>query len=144
MLNEVCNYGYILDGFPRTIAQADGLNSLFSKMNQAIDHVIVMDVPDNLIITRHSNRRSCNKCNRVYNLIFEPPASAGQWDGSDEALFLREDDNPNTIKQRLNVYHKLTEPLIEYYAKIGINKNIDSKGTIEEIKTDILSKISKE
>ena len=140
--DEDCLNGYILDGFPRTIPQADGLNSLLSEMNQAIDHVIVMDVPDDLIITRLSNRRSCNKCNRVYNLIFDPPKNTNKCDNCDGKLFLREDDNPDTIQQRLNIYHKVTKPLIKYYNNMGINKNIQSQGTIEEIKLDILSKIS--
>ena len=100
-----------------------------------------MDVPDNLIITRLSNRRSCKGCGQVYNLFFKPPTIAGKCNECNEDLFLREDDNPATIKQRLTVYHEKTEPVINYYAHQDITKVIDSKGSIDEIKTEILINI---
>jgi len=136
-----CIKGYILDGFPRTIRQAEGLDQLLTDMNQKLDYVIVMDVPDKLIITRLSNRRSCKGCNRVYNLIFEPPAIAGKCNECNEELYLREDDNPETIQQRLTVFHKQTKPVIDYYSHQDITKVIDSKGSIDEIKTEILINI---
>lgn len=136
-----CINGYILDGFPRTIPQAKGLDQLLTQMNQKLDIVVVMDVPDNLIITRLSNRRSCKNCGRVYNLIFEPPNIAGKCNECNKDLYLRDDDNPETIQQRLHVYHEQTEPVINYFSKQGITKVIDSTGSINEIKTDILSKI---
>ena len=139
LLKNDCNNGYILDGFPRTIPQAEGLDQLLNNLKQKLNHVVVMDVPDNLIITRLSNRRSCKCCGRVYNLIFGPPNIAGKCDKCDEELYYREDDNPTTIQQRLNVYHEQTEPVINYYSKLGITKVIDSKGLIDEIKTEILS-----
>jgi adenylate kinase len=139
LLKNDCNNGYILDGFPRTIPQAEGLDQLLNNLNQKLNHVVVMDVADNLIITRLSNRRSCKCCGRVYNLIFGPPKIAGECDECNEKLYCREDDNPSTIQQRLNVFHEQTEPVINYYSKQGITKVIDSKGLIDEIKTDILS-----
>jgi len=136
-----CVKGYILDGFPRTIPQAEGLDQILSHMNQKVDCVVVMDVPDNLIITRLSSRRSCKGCGQVYNLIFEPPDIAGKCNECNEDLYLREDDNPVTIKQRLTVYHEQTAPVINYYSNQGITKVIDAKGSIDEIKTEILTNI---
>ena len=137
-----CSNGYILDGFPRTIPQAEGLDNLLDGMNQKLDYVVVMDVPDNLIITRLSNRRSCKECGHVYNLIFEPPANAGKCNKCSEELYLRDDDNPTTIKERLTVFHQQTEPVIKYYSNQGITKVIDSKGSIDAIRTEILNNIT--
>ena len=142
LTEQDCKNGYILDGFPRTIPQAEGLDNLLKGVNQQLDHVIVMDVPDNLIITRLSNRRSCNGCGQVYNLIFEPPENAGKCNNCNEELYLREDDNPATIQQRLTVYRQQTKPVIKYFSDQRLTKVIDSKGTIDEIRSDILKNIT--
>jgi adenylate kinase len=142
LTEQDCKNGYILDGFPRTIPQAEGLDNLQKGINQQLDHVIVMDVPDNLIITRLSNRRSCNGCGQVYNLIFEPPENAGKCNNCNEELYLREDDNPATIQQRLTVYRQQTKPVIKYYSDQRLTKIIDSKGTIDAIRSDILKNIT--
>ena len=142
LAKQDCNNGYILDGFPRTIPQAEGLDILLKNLNQKLDHVVIMDVPDNLIITRLSNRRSCKECGQVYNLLFEPPKNAGKCNNCNEELYLRSDDNPATIQQRLNVFHKQTEPVIKYYSDQGLTNVIDSKGTIDEIRLEILQIIS--
>ena len=142
LAEQDCNNGYILDGFPRTIPQAEGLDLLLTDLNQKLDHVVIMDVPDNLIITRLSNRRSCKECGQVYNLIFEPPKNAGKCNNCNNELYLREDDNPATIQQRLNVYHEQTEPVIKYYSDQGLTKVIDSKGTIDEIRFEIFQSIT--
>ena len=142
LAEEGCCNGFILDGFPRTIPQAEGLYNLLKGMNQKLDHVIVMDLPDNLIITRLSNRRSCKGCGQVYNLIFEPPKNAGKCNICNEDLYLREDDNPATIQRRLTVYHQQTKPVIKYYSDQRITNIIDSKGTIDEIRLDILKNIT--
>ena len=136
-----CNKGYVLDGFPRTIPQAEGLDYLLKGMKQQLDYVLVMNVPDNLIITRLSNRRSCKGCGQVYNLIFKPPSIAGKCNICSEELYLREDDNPATIQQRLSVYHQQTIPVIKYYTDQGLTNVIDSKGTIDEIRENILHNI---
>ena len=138
LAEQDCNNGYILDGFPRTIPQAEGLDILLKNLNQKLDHVVIMDVPDNLIITRLSNRRSCKECGQVYNLILEPPKNAGKCNNCNEELYLREDDNPATIQQRLSVFHEQTKPVIDFYNNQGLTKLIDSKGSIEEIRSDIL------
>ena len=137
-----CSNGYILDGFPRTIPQAEGLDNLLDGMNKKLDYVIVMVVPDNLIITRLSNRRLCKGCGQVYNLIFDPPANAGKCNECNEELYLREDDNPATIQERLIVFHQQTEPLIKYYSNQSIAKVIDSKGSIDTIRNEILKNIT--
>ena len=142
LTEQDCKNGYILDGFPRTIPQAEGLDYLLKGVNQQLDHVIVMDAPDNLIITRLSNRRSCKGCGQVYNLIFEPPENAGKCNNCNEELYLREDDNPATIQQRLTVYHQQTKLVIKYYSDRRLTKVIDSKGTIDEIRSDILKNIT--
>ena len=142
LTDQDCDNGFILDGFPRTIPQAEGLDCLLKSMKEQLDHVIVMDVPDNLIITRLSNRRSCKECGQVYNLIFEPPAIAGKCNNCGEDLFLRPDDNPAIIQQRLTVYHQQTKPVIKYYSDQGLTDVIDSKGTIDEIRSNILLNIT--
>ena len=142
LTDQDCDNGFILDGFPRTIPQAEGLDYLLKSMKEQLDHVIVMDVPDNLIITRLSNRRSCKGCGQVYNLIFEPPAIAGKCNNCCKELFLRPDDNPAIIQQRLTVYHQQTKPVIKYYSDQGLTDVIDSKGTIDEIRSNILLNIT--
>ena len=142
-LNEKdCMQGYILDGFPRTIPQANGLDLLLTRLKQKLDSVVVMDIDDSVIINRLSNRRSCRKCSQVYNLLFDPPQNAGKCNECNGDLFLREDDISDTIQQRLNVYHEQTKPVIQYYAKRGITIMIDASGTIDEIRSNIIREIN--
>jgi adenylate kinase len=142
LVKDDCSQGYILDGFPRTIPQAEGLDDLLKNFNQHLDCVIVMKITDSLIINRLSNRRSCKECNQVYNLIYDPPHNAGKCNECNSDLSLREDDIPNTIQKRLNVYHKQTEPVIKYYTKRGITEIINAKGSIEKTKTHIFERIA--
>lgn len=137
-----CSQGFILDGFPRTIPQAHGLDDLLNILYQKMDCAVVMQIADSLIINRLSNRRSCKDCNQVYNLIFYPPHHAGKCNECNGDLFLRADDIPDTIQQRLNIYHQQTKPVIEYYTKRSITEIIDSKGSIEEIKIQIIERLS--
>ena len=140
--NNDCLNGYILDGFPRTNPQAIGLDKLLNNLDQKLDCVIVMKIDDSMIINRLSNRRSCKNCTQVFNLIYEPSKKAGICDTCNGKLFLREDDIPSTIKKRLSIYHEQTEPVIEYYTKYGITKIIDAKGSINEIKNNIIKTVS--
>ena len=137
-----CANGYILDGFPRTIPQAEGLDELLNNLGQQLDCVVVMKIANSLIINRLSNRRSCKECNQVFNLLYHPPQQAGKCNECNGELFLREDDIPDTIQQRLNIYHQQTEPVIEYYTQRGMTEIIDAKGSIEDIKTNIIERIS--
>ena len=137
-----CTNGYILDGFPRTIPQAEGLDHLLNELDQQLNCVVVMDIEDSVIIKRLSNRRSCKECNQVYNLLFDPPLKAGKCNDCNGDLFLREDDIQDTIQQRLNVYHQQTIPVIQYYAQQGIAEMIDAGGSIDEIKSKIIIQIS--
>ena len=114
-----CNRGFILDGFPRTISQAEALENIAK-----IDLVINLNVPDDIIIARLSNRLICSKCGAIYNLLTLKPKKEGVCDKCGGKLYQREDDKPEVIKERLNVYRKQTEPLIEYYAKKGLLRNV--------------------
>ena len=142
LAEDDCANGYILDGFPRTIPQAEGLDELLNNLGQQLDCLVVMKIADSLIINRLSNRRSCKECNQVFNLLYDPPQQAGKCNECNGDLFLREDDIPDTIQKRLNIYHQQTEPVIKYYIKKRITEIIDSQGSIEQIKTTIIERIT--
>jgi adenylate kinase len=125
--------GYILDGFPRTVAQAVGLQKLFEKHGGQIDRVISLKAGEELIIRRLSARRTCRKCQAVYNLDTKAPQVAGVCDSCGGELFQREDDQPETIKNRLRVYKKTTAPLIKFYQARGILITMDASGSPEAV-----------
>jgi len=134
-----CNSGYILDGFPRTIPQAEGLDNLLNNMGQQIDSVLVLKVNHEEIIKRLSSRRSCKECDTVYNLLFDPPASEGACDKCESVLYQRDDDKPETIRQRLDVYTNQTSPLIAFYRQKELVKTIDGAGKIDVVKERLFS-----
>jgi adenylate kinase len=124
---------YILDGFPRTIPQAEGLDRLFAQHNVDLDAVILLEAKPEAIIKRLSARRTCRQCNAVYNLITNPPKNPQRCDICGGELYQRDDDRIETIQRRLKVYTKQTEPLAEYYRQRGKLKTIAADGTPDEV-----------
>ena len=133
-----CANGYVLDGFPRTIPQAEVLDKALCELNDAIDFAINVDVPDENIVKRMSGRRACLSCGATYHIEHIPPKQEGICDKCGSELILRDDDKPETVKKRLDVYHAQTQPLIEYYTKKGILKSVD--GTVDMM--DVFAKIT--
>ena len=141
LLKNDCNKGYILDGFPRTIPQAEGLDRILERLNQKLDKIIVLDVKDNDIIKRMSGRRMHMESGRVYHIEFNPPKNEGLDDVTNDKLIIRKDDQPDTVKKRLLIYHKTTKPLIEYYDSKNIVFSIKGNKKIEDIHNEIIRKI---
>jgi len=135
-----CNEGYILDGFPRTIAQAEGLDLLLKTINHKLDYVIVINVNDDEIVERMGGRRMHPGSGRVYHIKYNPPKNEGKDDITNENLIIRDDDKEETVRNRLTVYHNQTKPLITYYHKNIIS--IDGSQEIENVKNNILKKIT--
>lgn len=134
---EDCKKGYILDGFPRNVAQAEALDKMLSGLGMAIDAALSVDVPFDDLMKRLTGRRTCKSCGQMYNVYFNPPQKEGVCDKCGRELFQRDDDKEETIKKRLEVYNSQTAPLIEYYAKKGILKSVNGTGSIEEIFNNI-------
>ncbi len=133
-----CAKGYVLDGFPRTIPQAESLTAALSERGEAIDYAINVDVPDENIITRMGGRRACLSCGATYHVQFNPPKAEGVCDVCGSALVLRDDDKPETVKNRLSVYHEQTQPLIDYYQKAGVLKEVDGTQELNRVFADIV------
>jgi len=132
-----CTEGFILDGFPRTIPQAEALTNALNAIEQKMEYALNIDVPDENIIHRMAGRRACVGCGATYHVEFNPPKVTDVCDVCGEELILRDDDKPETVKNRLNVYHEQTKPLIDYYEKQGIVHTIDGTQTMEEVFSDI-------
>ncbi|MBQ6104906.1 MAG: adenylate kinase [Lachnospiraceae bacterium] len=132
-----CANGYVLDGFPRTIAQAEALTESLKKAGDALDYAIDVDVPDENIVTRMSGRRACLSCGGTYHIVFNPPKKEGICDLCGGELSIRKDDEPETVQKRLNVYHAQTQPLIDYYTGEGILKSVDGTQEVSKVFEDI-------
>lgn len=128
-----CTEGFVLDGFPRTIPQAEALTAALEKSGQAMDYAIDVDVPDENIVNRMSGRRACLNCGATYHLVSIPPKKEGICDTCGSELVLRDDDKPETVKKRLDVYHEQTQPLIDYYTKAGILKSVDGTQHMDDV-----------
>lgn len=134
---EDCKDGYILDGFPRTIPQAESLTKALAEKGTSVDFAINVDVPDENIIHRMGGRRACLNCGATYHIEYAAPKTEGVCDKCGSALVLRDDDQPETVKKRLNVYHEQTQPLIEYYGNANVLKEVDGTQDLEKVFEDI-------
>ena len=140
---EDCINGYVLDGFPRTIPQAESLTKALAERGEKVDYAINVDVPDENIINRMSGRRACLGCGATYHITFNPPVKEGICDTCGQELVLRDDDKPETVEKRLNVYHEQTQPLIDYYSKKGVLAEVDGTQSMENVFNAIVDVLGK-
>lgn len=136
---EDCANGYVLDGFPRTIPQAEVLDKALTELGDKIDYAIDVDVPDANIVNRMSGRRACLSCGGTYHLVHIPPKVEGICDTCGQELVLREDDKPETVKNRLKVYHEQTQPLIDFYTQKGVLRTADGTVHMDDVFAAIVS-----
>lgn len=130
---EDCINGYVLDGFPRTIPQAESLTKALAERGEKVDYAINVDVPDENIINRMYGRRACLGCGATYHITFNPPVKEGICDTCGQELVLRDDDKPETVKKRLDVYHQQTQPLIDYYKNAEILAEVDGTQPMDAV-----------
>ena len=133
-----CEKGYILDGFPRTIPQAEALEAALNAIEQKLDYAIDIDVPDENIINRMSGRRACVGCGATYHVVFNPTKVEGKCDVCGESLILRDDDKPETVKKRLDVYHTQTQQLIDFYSARKVLVEVDGTQSMDKVFEDIM------
>lgn len=133
-----CENGYVLDGFPRTIPQAEALDEALSKNGESVEYAINVDVADEVIINRMSGRRACLSCGATYHVVNIPPKTEGICDVCGKELVLRDDDKPETVKKRLAVYHEQTQPLIDYYEVKGILRSVDGTKSMDDTFNEIV------
>ena len=137
-----CKNGYVLDGFPRTIPQAESLTDALKTQGDKIDFALNIDVPDEAIIERMSGRRACPKCGATYHIVYAAPKTENICDKCGTELIIRSDDKPETVKDRLNVYHQQTEPLIAYYKAAGVLREVDGTQELPKVFEDVVAILS--
>lgn len=141
LLNRIseadCTGGYVLDGFPRTIPQAESLTRALKERSEQIDYAVNVDVSDDRIVTRMAGRRACLGCGATYHIVHNPSKKDGICDACGQNLVLRDDDKPETVVKRLNVYHNQTKPLIEFYRNKNILVTVDGTKNLNEVFEDI-------
>ena len=140
---EDCINGYVLDGFPRTIPQAESLTKALAERGEKVDYAINVDVPDENIINRMSGRRACLGCGATYHITFNPPVKEGICDTCGQELVLRDDDKPETVKKRLDVYHQQTQPLIDYYKNAEVLAEVDGTQPMDAVFQGIVEILGK-
>ena len=138
-----CKDGFLLDGFPRNLAQAETLDKILEKIGIKLDSVIILNVKDEELLKRLVNRRTCKVCSKVHHLIFKPPKKKGFCDQCGGELYQRNDDKEETVRNRLNVYKNQTEPLIDFYRKKGLGLEIDGNKNIPNVFEDICTHLKK-
>ena len=139
-----CAAGYVLDGFPRTIPQAEALTRALEANGDSIDYAVNVEVPDENLVTRMGGRRACVSCGATYHLVYAPAKKEGICDTCGRELILRDDDKPETVKKRLDVYHQQTQPLIDYYKKAGVLKEVDGTQNMEDVFQSIIKVLGAE
>jgi len=132
-----CTAGVILDGFPRTVAQAEGLDAIFQSLGRSLNGVLYIAVPDDVLIDRLSGRWICRNCQTPFHTMFSPPEVGGVCDACGGELYQRDDDKPETVKARLRVFHEQTAPLIQYYKDKNILIEVDGSGDIEAVTAEL-------
>ena len=138
LAQDDCKNGYILDGFPRTIPQAEALDAALAKLGEKMDYAIDVDVPDENIVSRMSGRRACTGCGATYHIVYNPSKKGDCCEVCGEKLILRDDDKTETVQKRLNVYHEQTQPLIDYYTKQSILRTVDGTQDMNDVFAEIV------
>ena len=142
LAQDDCKKGFILDGFPRTLGQAEALSELMANMNISLDKVISLNVPDELIVGRITGRRVCPDCGASFHVDFNPSKEEGKCDYCGGELVIRKDDNAETVKSRLSAYHDQTAPLIAFYTDMGVMVELDGTKDVSEVTADMFASLA--
>jgi adenylate kinase len=134
--------GFILDGFPRNVSQAEALGTRLDRAGLKLDKVVAVMLPDNEVLQRITGRRTCRNCAAMYHVVFEPPAKPGICDKCGGELYQREDDREDTVRERIKVYHAMTQPLLDYYQRLGLLAKVDGKGRPDEVEKRIFTALA--